>query len=364
MPIRNYFDNINLLRGFAAISVVIYHFIDVIKWNEFPSSGALLWFRAGWMAVDLFFVISGFVVGLAIYFDINSTDKSPIKSYRKKFFINRFVRIIPLYFLTNLVVLIFINPNLIFDHLLKNIFLHIFFLQNFFPEYRGILNGVTWSLVPELQFYAILLFFSPWLLRVRIYYLIAIFVATAWIARYGITMMFPHEDSSLWIATTNILGVMDEFGIGFILARIYLTPWGLKLFRPTIFNQIFWLFLALVIGYICQSMYWNISDYYANVYPFVFYKTLLAFSFGLVVLFFCTLKITGFLKQALYPLYYLGTISYGIYLWHMPILSSINRVLGVPPIYELAILLLITIFIASISWFFFEKPIIAKYRKP
>jgi peptidoglycan/LPS O-acetylase OafA/YrhL len=362
MPIRKYFDNINLLRGFAVITVVIYHFIEINKWQEFPTSGLLLWFRAGWMAVDLFFVISGFVVGLAIFFDINSTDKLSKKNYRKLFLINRFARIIPLYLLTLSISLIFINPNLIFDHLLKNIFLHVFFLQNLFPEYRGALNGVTWSLAPEVQFYLFLLLFSPFLLRVKIIYLAIMFIGGAWFFRGGLFSQLTTA-SSLWGASTNIFGVIDEFGVGFILSRIYCTPWGEKLFKSNPINLALWLFLSLVVGYICQSIYWNVPDYYGSINPYTFLKTLLAISFGLLVLFFCSLRVTGIYRIALVPFYYLGTISYGIYLWHLPILASINRVVGVPPIYQLAILLIISILAASISWHFFEKPIIDKCRK-
>ena len=59
-----YFDTIDILRGFAAISVVVYHVIEHFQWSNFPATWPWLWFRVGWMGVDLFFVISGFVIGL------------------------------------------------------------------------------------------------------------------------------------------------------------------------------------------------------------------------------------------------------------------------------------------------------------
>jgi peptidoglycan/LPS O-acetylase OafA/YrhL len=361
VPIKKHFDSINLLRGFAAITVVIYHFIEINKWTEFPNSGLLLWFRAGWMAVDLFFVISGFVVGLSIFFEINSADKTPPISYRKKFFINRCARIIPLYFLTGLIVIIFVNPNLIFDHLLKNIFLHSLFLQNFFPEYLFSINGVTWTLGPEVQFYMILFLFGPWLLKTRVVNLIIIFIGTAWLYRYGIKN-FIQGDKAMFSYTTNIFGVLDEFGVGFILARLYSTPLGAKVFTPSTFNRVILLSLVLVVGYVSQLIYFGTPNYFLNLYMFVFFKTLLAISFGLIVLLFCNLNFKGIFNVALYPLYYLGTISYGIYLWHVPILSSLNRVLGVPPILKLVVLLSTSILSASVTWYFFEKPIIARYR--
>ena len=235
-------------------------------------------------------------------------------------------------------------------------------MQNLFPEYRESLNGVTWSLAPEIQFYIFLLVFAPLLFRAKIINLVVFFIGIAWFFRAGLFSKFTNA-SNLWGASTNIFGSIDEFGVGFILARIYFTSWGEKLFKANPFNLSLLLFLSLVVWYFCQSIYWSTPDYYGNFSPYVFLKTLLAISFGLLILFFCTLQITGIYRVALGPLYYLGTISYGIYLWHMPILASLNRVVGVPPLLQIAILLLTSISMASISWHFFERPIIDKYRK-
>ena len=48
-----YFDSINLLRAFAAISVLVYHVIELFSWQTFPVNGPLVWFRIG----VLFFTI-------------------------------------------------------------------------------------------------------------------------------------------------------------------------------------------------------------------------------------------------------------------------------------------------------------------
>lgn len=104
-----YFETIDILRGFAALSVVVYHVIELFNWTEFPSTGPMLWFRTGWMGVDLFFVISGFVIGLSAFSEI---DRSGPTHFHGAFFARRVARIVPLHYLTMLVFIVFIQPEL------------------------------------------------------------------------------------------------------------------------------------------------------------------------------------------------------------------------------------------------------------
>ena len=68
-----HFPMIDVLRGFAALTVIVYHVIEHLAWKDFPLKGLIGdWFQLGWMSVDLFFVISGFVIVL-----------SAVKSYEK-----------------------------------------------------------------------------------------------------------------------------------------------------------------------------------------------------------------------------------------------------------------------------------------
>ncbi|MFM1802472.1 MAG: hypothetical protein RJA81_1824, partial [Planctomycetota bacterium] len=49
-----HYPMIDALRGFAALSVIVYHVIDHIQWKNFPITGMIGdWFRVGWMSVDL-----------------------------------------------------------------------------------------------------------------------------------------------------------------------------------------------------------------------------------------------------------------------------------------------------------------------
>ncbi|MEZ5642604.1 MAG: acyltransferase family protein [Burkholderiaceae bacterium] len=62
---RGFFPFVDVLRAAAVVMVLVYHLIELFKWANFPTSGLLLGFRAGWVGVELFFVISGFVITLS-----------------------------------------------------------------------------------------------------------------------------------------------------------------------------------------------------------------------------------------------------------------------------------------------------------
>ena len=55
------FKSLDLLRAFAALSVITYHVIELSSWKTFPNEGFLSFFRFGWVGVDIFFVISLFI---------------------------------------------------------------------------------------------------------------------------------------------------------------------------------------------------------------------------------------------------------------------------------------------------------------
>jgi len=104
-----HYPMVDALRGLAALTIVVYHVIEIIKWENFPLSGPLgALFRAGWMAVDLFLVVSGFVIAISAKRCYDGAA-SP-GEFWKVYFLKRFFRIAPLHFLTCGIFLIFISP--------------------------------------------------------------------------------------------------------------------------------------------------------------------------------------------------------------------------------------------------------------
>lgn len=130
--------SIELLRGVAAVMVLITHYHDLAGWH----SEALNFFHVG---VDLFFVISGYVFAPYFYGKKLSTPS---------FWLKRLFRVYPLYFIAVLVYAMLRPYNPEWG---SNLLKHLLFLHTF--ETREVafsLNPAFWSLPPEVEFYLLL----------------------------------------------------------------------------------------------------------------------------------------------------------------------------------------------------------------
>ena len=157
-----HFPMIDVLRGFAAVTVIVYHVIEHLKWEAFPNSGPAVWFRLGWMSVDLFFVISGFVITMSAVRGISKSNSR--REFRREYLRRRLTRIVPLHYLTCLVYVVFVLPAMLsMPRIGWHLWTHAAFVHNWHPATQGSINGVNWSLGVEMQFYLIVMLAAGWL---------------------------------------------------------------------------------------------------------------------------------------------------------------------------------------------------------
>ncbi len=155
---------IDSLRGFAALSVAIFHFVYTTV-NFVETEWVLKTFQFGALGVQIFFVISGIVIPLSL---INGNFKY---KFAGKYLAKRFVRIEPPYLATLVIALLFIlfrNAILPADQHVDfpqtNVILaHLGYLVPFFDDMRWI-NEVFWTLAIEFQYYLLVLLLYPFLL--------------------------------------------------------------------------------------------------------------------------------------------------------------------------------------------------------
>jgi exopolysaccharide production protein ExoZ len=148
-PIPTVYDGVQLLRGIAAILVLLLHLTAIEKkygWGitELPSI-----FGYGAAGVDIFFVISGFIM--------TTITRDMFRSSREiQFLRRRFIRIFPIYWLYSLLVLVVfvIKPELVNGS--QGGHVNIFKSFLLLPDNNLPLLAVGWSLIYEVYFYLIL----------------------------------------------------------------------------------------------------------------------------------------------------------------------------------------------------------------
>jgi peptidoglycan/LPS O-acetylase OafA/YrhL len=352
------FPYIDILRGFAAISVLVYHVIEKFSWTTFPINGPLFWFRIGWMGVDLFFVISGFVIVLSsLKLYENYRDE-----FRSEFALRRLLRIAPLYYLTLFLYLLFIHPEMFFS--IRNLGLHLVFLHNLFPQYHGAINGPNWSVGTEMQFYVLIFILGPFLVRIGGMRLVGVFCLVAWSWRALVFYTFEMKnDFELFVYSSQLPGSLDQFAVGIALAYLIYSDFGqqaITRIRRSRGYQLGIVLLTMALLYLAFSLYFPRAAYWNLPEMVIFYRTLLSLSFGFVVLLFCCVPRKKILDKIFWVPMYLGKISYGIYLWHLMVLESFMKLEWLGPARALPCVLVATIVLAAFSWYFFEHPMLGK----
>lgn len=125
--------NLQGVRALAAIGVVIFHF------GLMPATG--LSFRVGAAGVDLFFVLSGFIIA-------HSSSRDP-----RNFLTHRLIRVIPAYWIATVIAVLFALPNIGIAEAFGWLVQSLFYLPG--PGGRPVLIFVAWTLVHELAFYVL-----------------------------------------------------------------------------------------------------------------------------------------------------------------------------------------------------------------
>jgi len=272
--------SIDLLRGLASISVCLFHFV-IISRLVFPSFFRDV-FSYGHLGVQVFFVISGFVIPYSMYKGDYSLKKI------KVFFQKRLVRLEPPYIASILLVfllnfLFYLSPYWhedLIDVGWKQLFFHFGYLNSVFQE--GWINQVYWSLGIEFQYYILMAFIFYfinhktyiWFISFVFLLLLAFFIPTQ-------SYIFTH---------------LPFFILGILIFR-FLTK------KDSIRTFIFFLVTTFLVIYFQDSS--NISFVLAGLFPFVFF-----------FVFKKTSKIGVFL----------GNISYSLYLIHIPIGQRLIRI--------------------------------------
>ena len=305
MSSKKIINSIQFLRGFAALAVVIHHTGGYVKRYYEPTLLFADKFSIGFAGVDLFFVISGFIIHFTSKNYINNPSK--LKEYLQK----RFIRVYPIYWI--ITTILFFSSWVIIQMLGKNIFSIGYpntlsaYIQTYtlFPLHFAI-NPVTWTLSYEIFFY---LCFAFLIVSKRLWVIPALILA---ISFYNISKNIP-EIIEIDLTYFNFIfsGYNFEFMLGFLIFQCYE--------KLKISNSISVILLIGAISIIVLFGY-SVGDYDS-------YKRILAFGFPSGIILFALLNLER--NQAIsFPKFtlILGDASYALYLIHFPMMLFMNKI--------------------------------------
>jgi peptidoglycan/LPS O-acetylase OafA/YrhL len=346
-------NGLDTLRALAIALVFFYHYKVVVTGAD--TFGWLS--NIGWVGVDLFFVLSGYLIANQIF---SGTVRGQRLSL-KLFYIRRALRTLPVFWVV--LALYFLLPNVMGGRTPPPLWTFLTFTQNFGLQ-PGTAFSHAWSLCVEEQFYLVL----PLILvvgellrgtRLQGWILLFALLAVGMGARIVLWQTYGREStgsmvgyySNVYYAT---LCRLDEFLPGVALAMI-------KHFHPPLWNRLMLhgqtLFVVGVIATL-TILTLALNFYYIDGYGYGFFMS--AFGYSLIALSFSVLVIAALSSQSsLYRLripgaYQLALWSYSIYLSHKAVAHIINTQLKVfdwPPIVTI---LAITVMSVIVGWLFYR----------
>jgi peptidoglycan/LPS O-acetylase OafA/YrhL len=352
------------LRGLAILAVLAWHYIAAITpWDPAWARSARALLAYAWTGVDLFFVLSGFLIGGIVL------EQRRAPNFLAVFYARRALRILPLYWLV--LAAFAASGALLAGHLAEparewlhgnphSAFTYLTFGQNFAtglftPEVAepGWVN-VTWSLAVEEHFYLV----GPlalWLLPARaIPWALAAGVAAGPLVRWLVVSRIG--EASVYVLTPCRV---DAIVLGVLCA------WALRQprFRAALRRRTLYLAAALLAGALLAAEHVDLGRGYQVA---IYSVTALLYA---CVLLLAIVEERGPVAAVLRSraLQRVGLLAYGLYLLHQPVNGLLHGLLAgaAPSIATLAggaltaAALVVTFALAELSWRFVEQPLVA-----
>ncbi|MFL2679028.1 MAG: acyltransferase family protein [Alphaproteobacteria bacterium] len=345
-----YRPEIDGLRAISVVSILLYH----AELNFFDKT----LFTGGFVGVDVFFVISGYLISNIIFSELLQNKYFKFANFYER----RARRILPMLFVVLLIscpiAFYTFLPNE-FHEYIDSVISSIFFFSNFFfysvtTEYgaeSSLLKPLlhTWSLAIEEQFYLffpiivflLFKFHQNLLKRVLILLFVISFFFSNIFCNLNPELNFFHPLSRFWeLLTGSLLAYMNlkgKINKEFYSSNIFtLTGISLILFSVFFFND---------------------SSPYPN------YKTLIPVVGTALIIFFSSKN--NYISKVLSSRVFVGVglISYSVYLWHFPIFAFYRNLKPTINNFDKFESIILTIFLSVISYFVIEKKFRSKAIK-
>jgi len=335
-----YRKDIDGLRAIAILSVLFYHL-------------GFSFISGGFIGVDIFFVISGFLITQSIQNDLNNHIFTI-----KHFYIKRIRRIVPVLFVTTIVTMffaIFILPIEALKEFVLSVTSVSFFGSNIFfwqhidyfsvsAELKPLLH--TWSLGIEEQFYIFFPLFMMWTAtwRSKKVFMVTVVFSFLSFALSASPFGVSHIQANFFLPITRFW----ELFIGVLLALFLSQKREMK--RSKMLDNILALLgLGFIIAPLLLLDYNSVFPGINALYPVV----------GSALIIYSGERGESFLVPILSHkvVRYIGLISFSLYLWHWSIIAfAKNLVIGEFSLGLQLFILTLTFLLSALSYHFVEKP--------
>lgn len=326
---------LDALRAFAVAGVVIHHYGPNLPYSNLGASGVIL-----------FFVLSGFLItGILLQCRRMIAGGESRLLVTPQFYARRFLRIFPIFYLV-----IAVNLVIGSSHFRHTAWWHALYLSNFYFAKLGHWDGIVshfWSLAVEEQFYLV----WPWAVLFLPKRALVPFTASVVLA--GVAFRLAATVGGLnEIACSSLpFAQFDSLGAGALLAMCmnddYVRSQRVRRFaaRGLIAVGV----ISIVVAYLPVAAHVILRGTFLQVGFESLFVVLVAAS---------AIGFKGWLGRLLTQpsLAYVGTISYGIYVYHNFVPSYLIR-LHVPSALQIPLSPLVCLAIAAISFRFYEQPI-------
>lgn len=394
---HNHLDALLALRGLACLMVVVIH-CSPPRTSIIYKSFDLSWltFSHGAVAVWIFFCLSGYLMGKAFYTERYNSDVLGVLNFWR----NRALRIFPLYYFAVLILSILVYPHTLkmenWGYLLR---VCTFTYHSHITSPSIIYNEALWSLSTEVQFYLLIPFIfnffqsrvtKPKQVAVMIGFIILLSFICKCISWLGFHNQIHYQMSyavKYWYAP--LINNIDVFIGGFVV-NILIKYRNHKLGKSEIFHNgakpkflpksiKYIAVILLILLYLFSSYHlynqelWDLSSrpsgWRTSTTIFVLQPLT-----TIIVSFFIfafdsdkyedkneKLSFAAVLKNPLRVLEIFGTLSYGIYIWHMPIIYKIIPIftsdIPIEAFYaRCAATLILSTILATVTYYLVEVP--------
>jgi peptidoglycan/LPS O-acetylase OafA/YrhL len=406
--LSNSADKLQYIQGLDGIRALAAFLVISTHW---PNNSISLKF--GWIGVNIFFVLSGFLITRIL---VAAKHKS-LKVYLGDFFYKRALRIFPIYYLffvvtsMSIIALVAFIPRLeTEEHIASGLKAikygwpyYLTYTYNIKLNLRYFLDSVDlsnqffghlWSLSLEEQFYLVFPFIVYFLdistlKKVIIAIIILCPLIRLWTAIYGVHLV----TDKYWLGEfiyTNTLCQADALAMGAALA---IFPFKIKFpYRNFFIVAFIWLVVGLICFYFLRKAGYFLVEgkslgydfpgfWFEEITPHFLINIRAAYQYTLVNILAVFLIAPAVAGKPLFPrlflakpVSYLGKISYGIYLFHHPLIAFFMAgaslfggwfIITANPFMHISILcfyLVILIMLAHLSFKYFEKKILSSYK--